>query len=85
MAWRWCRFDDLGVDALYDVLALRCRVFIVEQAAYQDPDGLDRHAWHLQRRRHHVIVCHNLVSWLLLQGEAADAVAVGIGQPLAVL
>ena len=45
--WQWLRFADLGVDALYDALALRCRVFILEQGAYLDPDGLDRHAWHL--------------------------------------
>lgn len=48
--WRWCRFDSLGVHELYDVLALRCRVFILEQGPYQDPDGLDRAAWHLQGR-----------------------------------
>ena len=34
----------------YDILALRCRVFILEQGAYQDPDGADRQAWHLQGR-----------------------------------
>lgn len=50
MRWRWSRFDDLGLDDLYDALALRCRVFIVEQGPYQDPDGLDRHAWHLLGR-----------------------------------
>lgn len=48
--WRWQRFDDLGVHALYDVLALRCRVFVLEQGPYLDPDGLDRRAWHLQGR-----------------------------------
>ncbi len=50
MNWRWCRFSDLGVDDLYDALALRCRVFIMEQGAYQDPDGLDRMSWHLLGR-----------------------------------
>ena len=50
MQWSWTRFDDLGVHALYDILALRCRVFILEQGAYLDPDGADRHAWHLQGR-----------------------------------
>ena len=50
MNWTWSRFADLGVDNLYDALALRCRVFIMEQGAYQDPDGLDRHAWHLLGR-----------------------------------
>ncbi len=45
--WRWKRFESLSLDELYDALALRCRVFIMEQGAYLDPDGLDRHAWHL--------------------------------------
>ena len=48
--WSWTRFDALGVHALYDILALRCRVFILEQGAYLDPDGTDLHAWHLQGR-----------------------------------
>ena len=48
-AVRWVceRFDDLGVHALHDALALRCRVFILEQGPYQDPDEADRLAWHL--------------------------------------
>ena len=46
----WTRFEALGVHALYDALALRCRVFILEQGAYQDPDGLDEHSWHLLGR-----------------------------------
>ncbi len=48
--WTWSRFPELGVDNLYDALALRCRVFIVEQVAYLDPDGLDRSSWHLLGR-----------------------------------
>ncbi len=50
MIWRWVRFDEIGVDDLYDALALRCRVFILEQGPYQDPDGLDRASWHLLGR-----------------------------------
>jgi ElaA protein len=45
--WTWSRFGGLGVDNLYDALALRCRVFVLEQGPYLDPDGLDRQAWHL--------------------------------------
>ena len=30
-----------------EVLALRCRVFILEQGAYLDPDGVDPQCWHL--------------------------------------
>jgi ElaA protein len=48
--WAWQRFAELGVDGLYDALQLRCRVFILEQGPYLDPDGIDRHAWHLLGR-----------------------------------
>jgi ElaA protein len=48
--WHWSRFAELGVDNLYDALALRCRVFVLEQGPYQDPDGLDRASWHLLGR-----------------------------------
>ena len=48
--WHSCRFAELGVDNLYDLLALRCEVFIVEQVAYQDVDGKDRHCSHLLGR-----------------------------------
>ena len=50
MNWLWLRFADLGVDNLYDALALRCRVFILEQGPYLDPDGVDRQSWHLLGR-----------------------------------
>lgn len=48
MRWSWTRFEALGVHGLYDVLALRCRVFILEQGAFLDPDGADAHCWHLR-------------------------------------
>ena len=50
MKFSWVRFADLTLDDLYDALALRCRVFILEQGAFQDPDGLDQQAWHLLGR-----------------------------------
>jgi ElaA protein len=50
MNWTWQRFADLGVDNLYDALQLRCRVFVLEQGPYLDPDGLDRASWHLLGR-----------------------------------
>ncbi len=50
MNWLWSRFAGLGVDNLYDALALRCRVFILEQGPYLDPDGVDRQSWHLLGR-----------------------------------
>ena len=48
--WSWLRFAELGVDGVYDMLALRARVFILEQGPYLDPDGVDRRAWHLLGR-----------------------------------
>jgi len=48
--WTWQRFDQLGVDNLYDALQLRCRVFVLEQGPYLDPDGVDRACWHLLGR-----------------------------------
>lgn len=50
MRWSWTRFEDLSVHALYEILALRCRVFILEQGAFLDPDGADPQSWHLQGR-----------------------------------
>lgn len=45
------RFGELSRRELYDLLALRAEVFVVEQeCAYLDPDGLDREASHLLGR-----------------------------------
>lgn len=45
------RFDELGGDVVYEVLALRQLVFVVEQACvYLDCDGLDRDALHVLGR-----------------------------------
>ena len=38
------------MDNLYDALALRSRVFVLEQGPYLDADGVDRMAWHLLGR-----------------------------------
>ncbi|QQR46623.1 GNAT family N-acetyltransferase [Myxococcus xanthus] len=46
--WQWKSFQALSLDELYDVLALRQEVFVVEQRSiYQDVDGFDRSAEHL--------------------------------------
>lgn len=50
LRWQWLHWQSLTLDDLYDLLALRGRVFVVEQGPYLDPDGLDRHAWHLLGR-----------------------------------
>lgn len=44
-------FGELSADDVYDVLALRAQVFVVEQrCAYLDPDGADRGARHVLAR-----------------------------------
>lgn len=49
MHWSWKRFDELSLDELYRILALRAEVFVEEQASpYTDPDGRDAVAQHLQ-------------------------------------
>ena len=50
-------FRSLDGTDVYDLLALRQRVFVVEQAcAYLDADGLDRAAQHLLIRQDRVLV-----------------------------
>lgn len=42
------RYNELDLEELYDILALRNQVFIVEQVCvYQDCDGKDKQAYHL--------------------------------------
>ena len=49
--WHWTRFAGLSADDVYDLLALRARIFVVEQdCPYLDADGLDRQSWHLLGR-----------------------------------
>jgi ElaA protein len=49
--WCWAHFDEIGGTDLYDILALRTAVFIVEQRCpYQDTDGIDRVSHHLWTR-----------------------------------
>jgi len=47
MEWELKRFDELTCMELYEILALRGEVFVVEQnCPYLDPDGLDLEALH---------------------------------------
>ncbi len=51
LVWTWRRFERLSADDVYDLLALRSRVFVVEQSCvFLDADGHDRSAWHLLGR-----------------------------------
>lgn len=48
MNWTCVPFDALNLQQLYDVLALRSEVFVVEQqCVFLDIDRLDPQTWHL--------------------------------------
>ena len=50
ITWQWTRFEGLSLQALYELLALRQKVFVLEQGPYLDADGLDQQSWHLLGR-----------------------------------
>jgi ElaA protein len=51
ISWTWAHFDALTARDVYDLLALRNAVFVVEQdCVFLDPDGCDQDAWHLLAR-----------------------------------
>lgn len=51
LLWTWARLEALSPMDVYDLLALRSEVFVVEQACvFQDADGVDRQAFHLLGR-----------------------------------
>ena len=51
IAWTWAHFDSLSARDVYDLLALRSAVFVVEQdCVFLDPDDCDQEAWHLLGR-----------------------------------
>jgi len=51
IVWELRRYEELSGDELYEILALRQAVFVVEQrCAYLDADGMDRRGYHLLGR-----------------------------------
>lgn len=49
LTWHCDPLAALSAAQLYQILALRARVFVLEQqCVYLDPDGLDLAAWHLR-------------------------------------
>lgn len=49
IVWTVNTFEELTIDSLYEILNLRCKIFVVEQnAPYLDMDYKDQKALHLQ-------------------------------------
>ena len=68
-------FNELSVDELYDILAARAEVFVVEQnCAYQDLDGIDKNAYHVYYKEDGKIVAYLRV---IDKGERLDEVSIG--------
>lgn len=45
--WHWKNYEELSKTKLYQILAARQEVFVVEQdIAYVDCDNKDQHSWH---------------------------------------
>ena len=48
LTWSWLPFNELSLEELYELLALRQEVFVVGQrCVYVDSDGVDQRAYHL--------------------------------------
>lgn len=77
MTFSQCTFADLSTAHLYDILALRSAVFVVEQESiYLDADGLDRDA-------HHLMGCDDagcIVAYLRLLGPGVKYMEPSIGR-----
>ena len=71
--WRWSAFNDLSGREVYDLLQLRCAVFVVEQAcAYLDPDGLEFDAMHCSYREGgHLLACLRSLAPGVAYGDAS--------------
>lgn len=69
------RFEELTVSELYAILALRDRVFVVEQnCVYQEADGKDAHAYHVWLEEDGEILAYLRV---LEAGVSFDEVSIG--------
>lgn len=59
LTWQWTAFAGLDVRALYELMALRQAVFVVEQRCpYLDADGADPDAYHLLGRLDGTLVAY---------------------------
>lgn len=63
LRWCWLRLEQMEPVLLYDMLALREAIFVVEQSCiYQELDGLDKIAEHLLAMQNgEVIACLRLL------------------------
>ncbi len=76
MTWAFKRFSELDLKELYDILALRTAIFVVEQACpYQECDGKDFDSIHVMGRDE----TGSLVAYLRIldKGVSYDELSIG--------
>ncbi len=75
MDWIIKKFDELKAKNIYDILALRNEVFVVEQeCAYLDCDYKDLNAYHLFLEQNNKIVAYLRI---LEKGISYDEISIG--------
>lgn len=75
MNWKLKRFNELTVEEIYNILALRNEVFIVEQeCAFLDCDNKDLNSYHLFFEENGEIVAYLRI---LKKGVSYDQVSIG--------
>ena len=75
IVWQCPDFDHLDTRTLYDLLALRTAVFVVEQnCPYQELDGKDAQAWHLMGHQAGQLVA---TARILPPGASYDSPSIG--------
>lgn len=75
MDWYIKRFNELTMEEMYDILEVRCKVFIVEQkCVYQDCDGRDKNSYHLFAKENDKVVAYLRI---LDKGISFDEISIG--------
>lgn len=75
LIWKNSRFNELSIDELYDILHLRCKIFVLEQdAPYLDMDYKDQKAIHLHGYADGVLVAY---CRLFKSGDYFDEACIG--------
>ncbi|MBU5592225.1 GNAT family N-acetyltransferase [Clostridium sp. MSJ-4] len=69
------KFHELSLEELYDILALRSEIFVVEQnCIYEDCDGKDKFAYHLYYKEKDEILAY---SRILDKGISYGEISIG--------
>lgn len=64
LTWQVFTWNDLTLEVLYKILALRAEVFVVEQhCPYLDPDNKDQKALHLCAFSNNKLIGYSRIFW----------------------